>query len=311
MTTVFEIVLPLFAIVLCGYVMGRRGWISESGVQGISGFVFNLAIPALLFRSMARGIEAFDLDVVLAYFSAIPVVFVVALLLGRFVFRTRLEEQALMGMGAIFSNTVLLGIPLVFTAFGEAGGIKIMSIITFHAIVLFPLITVIIELGRGSRAGMRSMLGSSLRALAVNPIILSLLAGIAYGATGWPLPGPVERFTDLLGGAAAPCALFALGASLTAFSIGGDLKEVLAVTLLKLVLHPLIMAVIAFWVFQLPPLSATVAILTAALPSGANVFILARQYNIYLARAASAVLITTGLSVVTLTLLVAYFRAGL
>ena len=311
MTTVFEIVLPLFAIVLCGYVMGWRGWISESGVQGISGFVFNLAIPALLFRSMARGIEAFDLDIVLAYFSAIPVVFVVALLLGRFVFRTRLEEQALMGMGAIFSNTVLLGIPLVFTAFGEAGGIKIMSIITFHAIVLFPLITVIIELGRGSRTGLRSMLASSLRALAVNPIILSLLAGIAYGATGWPLPGPVERFTDLLGSAAAPCALFALGASLTAFSIGGDLKEVLAVTLLKLVLHPLIMAMIAFWVFQLPPLSATVAILTAALPSGANVFILARQYNIYLARAASAVLITTGLSVVTLTLLVAYFRAGL
>ena len=186
-----------------------------------------------------------------------------------------------------------------------------MSIITFHAIVLFPLITVIVELGRGSRAGLRSMLGSSLRSLAVNPIILSLLAGIAYGATGWSLPGPVERFTDLLGGAAAPCALFALGASLTAFSIGGDLKEVLVVTLLKLVLHPLIMAIIAFWVFQLPPLSATVAILTAALPSGANVFILARQYNIYLARAASAVLITTGLSVVTLTLLVAYFRAAL
>ncbi len=309
MQTVFEIVLPLFALVLCGYLLGRGRWMGEAGIAGISSFVFYLAVPALLFRAMARGPEAFDLDIVLAYFSGLPVVFLAAVALSRLLFRRPAEEQVLMGMGAIFSNTVLLGIPLVFTAFGEAGGLKLMSVIAFHAVIILPAMTFLVELARGSRGGWRGSTLASLRALGGNPIILALVLGIAYGATGWPLPRALDRFTELLGGAAAPCALFALGASLTGFRLGGDLKEVAAVTSLKLVLHPLVGAVLAYWVFDLPPLSAAVAVVTAALPSGANVFILARHYNVYLARSASAVLISTAVSVVTLTILIAHLRA--
>src|SRR3546814_17256489 len=121
--------------------------------------------------------------------------------------------------------------------------------------------------------------GSNVRSLALNPSILALLAGIAYGQSGVALPVAAERFLALLGSAAAPCALFALGASLTAFKVSGDVKKTLAIVAMKLLVHPAIMAVFALYVFELPPLVAAVAILTAACPAGAHVFVMARQYD--------------------------------
>ncbi|MGF1594754.1 MAG: AEC family transporter [Kiloniellaceae bacterium] len=308
MHSILETVLPIFGLVLCGYVVGRRHWMSEEAIKGLNTFVFYFAIPALLFRAMARGLGAFDFAIVGAYFSAVLATFLLALLVARLLFRTGPAERALFGMGSVFSNTVLLAIPLIFTALGEEAGLQLMLIITFHAVLIFPVVTVMIELAQGAGQGWRNLAVSSARSLAFNPIILALVAGIAYGQAGVPLPGAAERFLSLLGGAAAPCALFALGASLTSFKISGDLKETLAIVVVKLAVHPAIMAVFAFYVFELPPLAAAVAILTAACPSGANVFIMARQYDIYLGRSASAVLISTAVSVVTLTLLLASLR---
>ncbi len=308
MQSILETVLPIFGLVLCGYVVGRRGWMSEEAIKGLNTFVFYFAIPALLFRSMARGLGSVEFSIVGAYFSAIGITFLLGLLVARFVFRTNLAEQTLFGMGSVFSNSVLLAIPLIFTLLGEAGGRHLMLIITFHSIIIFPVITVLIEVGLGAGHGWRQLAGSTTKSLALNPIILALLAGIAYGQTGLAVPGAAERFLSLLGGAAAPCALFALGASLTAFEIRGDLKETLAIVAMKLLVHPAIMAVLAFYVFHLAPLAAAVAILTAACPVGANVFIMSRQYNIYLGRSASSVLISTAVSVVTLTLLLASLK---
>ncbi len=308
MLSILETVLPIFGLVLCGYVVGRRRWMSEEAIKGLNTFVFYFAIPALLFRAMARGIGPVEFTIVGAYFAGVLVTFLLALVVARLVFRTGPVEQVLFGMGSIFSNTVLLGIPLVFTVLGEAAGLQLMLIITFHAVIILPVITVLIELRRGAGQGWRRLFGQTFRAIALNPIILALLLGIAYGLTGAPLPGAAERFLALLGGAAAPCALFALGASLTSFELRGDIKETLAMVAMKLLVHPAVMAALAFWVFELPPLAATVAVITAAIPTGANVFIMARQYDIYLGRAASAVLISTALSVVTLTFLLATLR---
>ncbi|MGE5766138.1 MAG: AEC family transporter, partial [Bacteroidota bacterium] len=250
-------------------------------------------------------------SIVGAYFSVVAATFLLALAVSRLLFRTGPAERALFGMGSIFSNTVLLAIPLIFTALGEEAGRRLMLIITFHSVIIFPVVTVLIELGLGAGQGWRALAASTTKSLALNPIILALLAGIAYGQTGLAVPAAGERFLALLGGAAAPCALFALGASLTAFKISGDLKETLAIVAMKLLVHPAIMAVFALYVFELPPLAAAVAILTAACPSGANVFIMARQYDLYLGRSASAVLISTAVSVVTLSLLLAILRPTL
>ena len=308
MQSIFETVLPIFGLILCGYLVGRGRWMSEEAVKGLNTFVFYFAVPALLFRSMARGLGPVEFSIVGAYMGAVLVTFVLALGVSRLLFRTDIAERTLFGMGSIYSNTVLLGIPLIFTALGEAGGVQLMLIITVHSIMVFPLVTVLIEFGLGAGQGWRSLAVNTGRSLALNPIILSLAAGIAYGATGFTLPAPVDRFTSLLGAAAPPCALFALGASLTSFTIAGDVKETLGIVAMKLLVHPAIMAVMALYVFALPPLAAVVAILTAAIPSGANVFIMARHYNIYLGRSASAVLISTAVSVVTLSILLAVLK---
>jgi predicted permease len=308
MQSILETVLPIFGLVLCGYLVGRRGWMSEEAITGLNTFVFYFAIPALLFRSMARGLGPVEFDIVGTYFSAIGITFLLALPVARLAFRTGRAEQILFGMGSVFSNTVLLGIPLIFAVMGDAGGVQLMLIITFHGVIMVPAFTVMMEFSRGAGRGGRELGLGTARALALNPIILALLAGIAYGQTGLALPGAAERFLALLGGAAAPCALFALGASLTAFEIRGDLKETLGVVAMKLLIHPAVAAILALYVFDLAPLPAAVAILTAACPVGANVFIMARQYDIYLGRSASAVLISTALSLVTLTLLLAILR---
>lgn len=311
MHSILETVLPIFGLVLCGYTVGRKGWMSEEAIKGLNTFVFYFAVPALLFRATAGGLGTVEFSIVGAYFSAVAATFLLALAVSGLLFRTGQAERALFGMGAIFSNTVLLAIPLIFTALGEEAGRRLMLIITFHSVVIFPVVTVLIELGLGAGQGWRALAVSTTKSLALNPIILALLAGIAYGQSGLGVPAAGERFLALLGGAAAPCALFALGASLTAFKISGDLKETLAIVAMKLLVHPAIMAVFALYVFELPPLAAAVAILTAACPSGANVFIMARQYDRYLGRSASAVLISTAVSVVTLSLLLAILKPTL
>src|SRR3546814_8002557 len=135
-----------------------------------------------------------------------------------------------------------------------------MLIITFLAVSIFPVVTWLIELALGAGQGWRALAVNSTKSLALNPIILALVAGIAFGQSGLALPGAAERFLGLLGSAAAPCALFALGASLTAFKVSGDVKETLAIVAMKLLVNPAIMAVFALYVFELPPLVAAVAV---------------------------------------------------
>lgn len=309
METAINTVLPVFGLVLCGYLAGRSRFMSAEAVKGLTTFVFYLAIPALLFRTMARGgpTDGFDFSIVFAYFSALAINFALAWLFSRQAFGASIEEGAIMGMGAIFSNTVLLGLPLIYGVFGEEGLLALTLIIAFHSPIIMPLVSLTVELGRGTAASPGQKLKLILLAVFKNPIIVALLAGQLYAASGLTLPVAADRFAELLSGAAAPCALFALGASLVGYQLGGDLRQCAALVIFKLVVHPIIAAVMAFFVFDLQPVWAAVAVVTAALPLGVNVFIMAEHYGIYTARAASAILISTGLSLLTVSVLLAYF----
>ncbi len=303
MTEVLGNTLPVFALVLVGYAAGRRNWITEGGAKGLSSFVFYLAVPALLFRTLGRAdvMDALDPRVVLAYFSGTFIVMAVAWGVGRLAFASRFEELAVMAMGAMYSNIVLLGIPLVYALFGEPGLLPLMMIVAVHSLVLLPLTMILIEAGRRSEGGTGDLAQAVLGAVFKNPVILSILAGIAFNLSGLELAGALDRFTGMLGGASAPCALFALGATLSLYRVGGDLRESLTVVALKLVVHPALVWVMTAKIFVLPPLWVAVATVTAALPTGVNVFIMAHQYNVYLARTTAAILISTFLSVGTVT----------
>lgn len=309
MSAIIEIVLPVFGVILCGYVVGKTPLMGPEGLKGFANFVFCVAIPALLFRAIARGTGAgmADFSLVYAYFLGCLMVFTLALAAGRVLFRLPLQDLGVFGMGAVFSNTVMLAIPLIYTAFGDEGLTRIMFIVTFHSMILIPLATVVIELGRGSKAGVPiHILGSTLVSLAKNPVVVSIAAGLAWSYTGWSLPGPVDRFLALLGGGGVPCSLFALGASLTGFHLGGDARQSATLLFLKLAIHPAVAWVLASQVFALDPLSVSVAVVTASLPTGINVFILAQRYDRYVARSATAVLVSTALSAVTVGALLGF-----
>jgi len=312
MQATLDIVLPIFGLILCGFLVGRTRLIGAAGIAGLGNFVFYVAIPALLVRTLGRGGFPDDLDfgIIGAYFGGALLVAIPAMHMGRLVFRITFEEQVLFAMASVFANTVMIGIPLIVTAFGERGLVPILMIVAFHSLLLLSIPTVLIEISRGRGGRAIDSIKSTAMALVQNPVLLSLAGGIALHAAGGALPGPIDRFLELLGQAATPCALFALGATLTQFRVAGNLAESLTATLLKLTLHPLLVWMLGIYVFNVEPLWVATATITAALPTGANVFILAQKYDTYLQRAASTVVLSTAGSIVTVAILVAYFVAS-
>jgi predicted permease len=307
MSAVVDIVLPVFAVILLGYAFGRGRFLTAEGARGLGAFVYYVAIPAVLFRGMATAVVGMgsSLSLLGAYFAGALAVFGASMAIGRLAFGLSLAEQGLMALSTGFSNSVQLGIPLVLAAFGEAGLVPLTIIISVHSLVLLSLTTVVVEAGRGHAGGALRMAEATALAIAGNPVILSIVAGLLWRVTGLPLPSPLRHLIDLLAGAGTPAALFSLGATLAGFRLAGDLAESLVVVAIKLLALPLVVWLLATRAFHLGGLETAIATICAALPTGANAFILAQRYELYVARAASSVLISTALSVVTLGALLA------
>jgi hypothetical protein len=307
MSTVIEVVLPVFAVILLGFGFGRGGFLSAEGARGLGAFVYYAAIPALLFRGMAAASAGVggSLGLLGAYFAGALAVFALSMAIGRLAFGLSLPEQGLMALGTGFSNSVQLGIPLVLAAFGDAGLVPLTIIISVHSLLLLSLTTVVVEAGRGHAGGALRMAEATAIAIAGNPVILSIVAGFLWRLTGFAVPAPLQHLIDLLAAAATPAALFSLGATLAGFRLAGDLAESLVVVAIKLLVLPVVVWLFATGIFHLGALDTAVATTCAALPTGSNAFILAQRYNLYVARAASSVLISTALSIVTLGVLLA------
>lgn len=309
MLTTLGIIIPIFSLIFIGFFVGKTRLFGEEAVQGLTNFVLYLAIPALLFRAMARlemphGSAAL---IIPAYFGAALALFFVSMMISRFLLRQSLEEQALLAMGTVFSNTVLIGLPVIYTTLGEKGLLGVLMIISVHPLLLISLPTILIEIHRGKsgEGGSRWLrtLGSTALTLIRNPIILSMIAGLGYNAIGLPLPKIIDDIAALMGRAAAPVALFAVGASLSRYRIAGDLRDIAIIVSLKLLGLPLFVFVSAYYVFQLDPIWVAVATINASTPLGVNVFVLARQYKLYVQRSASAILVSTAIAWLTMALL--------
>jgi malonate transporter len=303
--TILNTALPFFALIFCGYGAGRFRLLSEASIAGVNAFVFYFALPAFIFNLLATSplSDIANGSFIAAYLGTGLVVFAVAAVLGRLLFKVRRGEAALQGSAAVLGNTGYMGIPLVAAAFGDRAAIPLVLGLTLEATVLIPLTIVLVEAQKGLDAGWSQLLRSVAGAMVRNPIIVTIFAGVLLSATGLGLPTPIENFTGLLGGAAGPCALFALGATLTSFPISAGISEVSYMTFFKLLVHPAAIWFATTRLFDVDPLWATVAILGAALPVAANVFIVAKQYDTYVERVSSAILVSTAISVVTVSAL--------
>jgi predicted permease len=307
MLETLRIVFPIFAVIGIGWWMGRKKLIGEGGVTGIVNFVFLLAIPCLLFRTLSQGHirETFDLELVLTYYGAATVQFGLVWLVSRKVFGNPGDTSAIAALGGTFSNLALLGIPLVQRAYGDAGLVPLMLLIMLHSGTLFTL--TILALGFG-RSGRSESLGKTLKgvlsSVLLNPIVLACMAGMAWSATGLDLPGVIDDTLAFVGRSASPVALLAVGVTLSSEKLAGDLREILTITTLKLVLFPLLVWGLASLVFEHGPGWLTIAILAAASPAGANVHVFANRYQLYVKRATGVVLLTTALSVISMIVLI-------
>lgn len=307
-----EVVLPVFALMAFGWLFARLRLITEAQVGGIVTFVFYLAIPALLFRTLAGGAVQAQIEatIIVAYFAAALTQFAIGWLVSRHVFGNRADESGIAAMGATFSNLVLICIPLVQRAYGDAGLVPLMLIVMVHGTILFSATTLAIEFGRGGGRGdglggilRRTAVG--LRAVVLNPIVAGALAGLAFGFTGLRLPVMVDDTLALLGRGAAPLSLFAVGATLAGCRLAGDLRESLTMAALKLLLLPSLVWLSATQLFDLRADWVTVSVVAAAMPTGANVYVFARKYDMWVARGTAVVLVSTLAAVVTVTLLIA------
>ena len=305
MQTILDTALPFFALIFCGYGAGRFRLLSQASAAGVNAFVFYFALPAFLFNLMATSplSDIANGPFIAAYLGAGLVVFAVAAVFGRLLFKVRRSEAALQGSAAVLGNTGYMGIPLVAAAFGDRAAIPMVLGLSLEATVLIPLTIILVEAQKGLDRGWSYLLGSVAGAMVRNPIIIAIFAGVLVSATGLGLPTPIENFTDLLGRAAGPCALFALGATLSTFPISTGIGEVSYMTFFKLLIHPAAIWFATTRLFDVDPLWATVATLGAALPVAANVFIVAKQYDTYVERVSSAILVSTVVSVITVSTL--------
>ncbi|MCP5366259.1 MAG: AEC family transporter [Hyphomicrobiales bacterium] len=299
------VTLPFFAVILGGWLAGKRRLLSPEGIVGLNSFVFLFALPCLLFRSMAtRPIaEIADLPFLAAYAGGGLPVFALAALGGRLLFRHSPGLAALQGQGSVVGNVGFLGLPLVIGLLGTGAALPVMLCLLVDLLVMVPLSIAFLERDRGRRDGQAGGWRGMVRSLVVNPFVLSMGGGIAWSATGIALPGPVDSLTALLGAAAGPAALFALGATLAGRPLGHGFGEAAYLSVFKLAVHPL-----AVWLVMVPltgtdPLWATAAVLVAACPVAGNLFVVARAFGVYTARASAAVLVSTAAGIATFSLI--------
>ncbi len=307
MTDLLNVLAPLFCLMALGFGAVRGGLIEERGVRGLVLFVFNFSIPSLLLRSLAQMEFPADIEwgFLGAFYAGSIVTYVAGIAIGRFPFKRSLADQAIFGMGGAFSNLVFMGIPITLSALGPDASLPMLLIIGFHSATFMPLTLAIVQADGPNRKRGFARFFAVFRDVARNPIILGILAGVIVNLLGFTLWVPVDRVLDLLGSAAVPVALFAMGASLAGYPLAGDVLPALVLSVLKLVVHPLVVWLVAVPWLGLGGLWVSVAIIMAAMPSAVNVYLFGARYDAAPDVAARTVLISTVGSVVTISVILA------
>ena len=309
MATIFNVIFPVFAIALAGYLLARFGVLRPPDVTGLAAYVFNVAAPVLLFNSLAQ-LEfpaVINWGYLLAYYLAAFTVFGVGLLVSRARFGHSLPEQAVFGMAAAYSNTLLIGLPVVVAAFGEQALLPLLLIISPHATLLSLTVVAIAESGAGNGQHRWQAVKTTARKMLLNPIILGVAAGLLFNRLGLALPNVLARTTDLVGQSLLPCALIMLGASLTQYRLREYTQQAWILVSLKLLLQPLLLWALLTYVFPVDRLWLAVGILTAGLPIGITVTTFAYKYQAGIPSVAAATLLSTVLALGTLTIMLYFF----
>jgi predicted permease len=307
MLEIFLKTLPFFAVIGLGYVSGRTRFFTEEATAYLTKFVFYFALSAMIFR-FAASLELeqlLDWTFIKAYLAATATVYVIAtgvsMLRGVSVAEAAVEAQC-----SVIGNIGFLGIPMLALLMGPEAVAPIIIMLSVDLIIFSSLIVILITGSRGAGLSL-GIFRTVVMGLVKNPMIVSVVLGIAWSSWELPMPAPAEEFLALLGAAATPGALFAIGASLATKS-AERLSVAFTISAFKLFIHPAAVALTALVIWPVDPFAAKVMVAAAALPVAGNVYILAQHYNVAPQRVSAAILVSTAISVVTVSAAIAWLE---
>jgi malonate transporter and related proteins len=282
MLATLQVILPAAIIVAAGYIAGKRV-LDSAGIKALSDLVFFLFLPCLLFRAMATStFDLSDFKLIATYFAATMLWFFIVVLFSKNVWKEAIPGAVVLGVTAVFSNTVQLGVPIQKLAFGEAGLKLQLSIIALHSLIIITTATIWIEVWRAKRAVATESLGKTIlyvvKQSVIHPVILPILVGLAWNFFNIPMPQWLDQPLGFLSSAAGPIMLVLMGAQLSKMELKANLKPAFTFMIIKNFMHPLIVFA-ACYAVGLSPLYTAVAVVCASLPTGVNAFIFAQRYR--------------------------------
>lgn len=309
MLSIAAIVAPVFGLIALGFIFGSRRWLSDTAENGVAEFAFNLAIPALLFKTIATAnFENLPIGGVwLSFYGAVALGYVLAVTGTAFLLKRSQADAASIAMSSMFGNAVMLGIPISMTSLGAtAAAGPLALILSTHAPTLWLVATLHARLSdRQAGVRLREVAETLFRDLARNPIIIAIACGALWRVGGLQLPEVALKMLALLAEAGVPAALVALGLSLTRFRIKGQVPTLALILTIKLVAMPLVAFGLGRFVFDLDPAALAVVAIVASAPTGANAYIFANRNGRAINSASGAVALGTVLSAVTMSVLLA------
>lgn len=307
MQAVVDVVLPVFALILVGFLAGRFGVLGQESTQALNKFVYWFALPALFFAGMSRAPVAAVLDgLFIATFLGGVAICAAVVVLARPIFRGSAGETAMAAYIGGFSNSGYMGIPFFAAAFGAGGQLPVIVASVLNGAVVVSLAAIAVELAQNRAGGLARACTEAGRAVIANPLIAAMGGGMLWSWSGLGMPRAAWVFLDLLGACAGPCALFAIGLFLAgqqgrALLDRQRAAEVAWITGVKLIVQPC-----ATWalgtLLGLPPFWLAGAVLAAAFPAGATAFVIAQRHDVYVERSSAIILLSTALSLPTLSL---------
>ncbi|MXN65072.1 AEC family transporter [Stappia sp. GBMRC 2046] len=312
-TQILMVVLPVFALIGIGYGSARIGLLDARIGDALGQFVFVIAIPVLIFKTLATsslgGVSPWGFW--FAYFTGVAVVWTLGTLIIRKLYGREARAGVIAGISAAFANTVMVGIPLITAVFGEPGLVPLFVLISIHLPLLTIVCAIVMERAAvvdGTEKGrpIGEILKTVLNNLITNPIVVGILAGAFWQIVGLPVDGLFKVILDQIGGAALPVALFSLGMSMVRYGIRGNVGPAIILSTLKAFVMPAVVYVMARYAVGLPPLWVSVATLTACCPTGINAFLFASRYGTGHAMSANSITFTTAGAVVTTGLWMAF-----
>lgn len=297
---------------LAGYVAGRLRLLGEASSEALNTFVYWFALPPVMFLSIATVplSSVFNWPFIWTLLAGMAAVAVPSFVLARFLFPNSFAGLTLHSLTGIFANTGYMGIPLFIAAFGTDGALHAVIATTVNNVVLLGLTILLIELRGGTGASPLRVFGNAVLAVVRGPLFLAPLAGVLWSWSGLGLPVAATNFLGLMGAAAGPCALFAIGLFMVGKPIATGAGEVGWLVFAKIILQPLATWWFAAAVFDLDFELTRGAVLMAALPTGALAFVIAQRYGIFVQRCSAAILVSTVLSIATVSALLAWFGTG-